>query len=159
MQPTLTEIDRFSPFPQDSELAIIWAVENLYRTGDVFHLLHVIPEPKMVHIWAGVYVPPDDDAELMELEDTKQFVKHRFAKQLMQAQVPFQLHVIVGPTDPLSVAKVITKKCSDLHAELIVIGKHSKGKMKEYWVGSCTKELVNNAPVPVAVVPHCATLV
>lgn len=31
------------PFLQDSEVAIKWAVEHLYRDGDVFHLLHVIP--------------------------------------------------------------------------------------------------------------------
>lgn len=28
---------------QESELACKWAVENLYREGDVFHLLHVVP--------------------------------------------------------------------------------------------------------------------
>ena len=72
---------------QDSELAIHWAVDNLYRPGDVLHLLHVIPEPKMVHIWAGVYVPPDEDAELVEVEDTKHFVKHRFAKFLVERKV------------------------------------------------------------------------
>ena len=27
------------------------------------------------------------------------FVSHRFARMLVQARVPFQLHVIVGPTD------------------------------------------------------------
>jgi hypothetical protein len=73
-------------FAQDSEIAIRWAVENVYRPGDVFHLLHVIPEPQMVHIWAGVYIPPDDDAELLEVEDTKHFVKHRFAKVLVDAK-------------------------------------------------------------------------
>ena len=36
-------------------------------SGDVFHLLHIIPEPAMVHIWAGVYVPPDENAELLEV--------------------------------------------------------------------------------------------
>lgn len=35
--------------------------------GDVFHLMHVIPEPQMVHIWAGIYVPPEENAELMEV--------------------------------------------------------------------------------------------
>lgn len=72
---------------QDSEQALQWAVDNVYRSGDIFHLLHVIPEPKMVHIWAGVYIPPDEDAELVEVEDTKEFVKHRFAKTLIAAQV------------------------------------------------------------------------
>lgn len=29
--------------------------------------LHVVPEPTMVHIWGGVYVPPDESAELQEV--------------------------------------------------------------------------------------------
>jgi len=52
---------------KDSEIAIRWAIDNLFRAGDVFHLLHVIPEPQMIHIWSGVYIPPDEDAELVEV--------------------------------------------------------------------------------------------
>lgn len=33
---------------------------------------------QMVHVWAGVYVPPDEDAELIEVEDTKLMVTHRW---------------------------------------------------------------------------------
>jgi len=138
---------------QDSELALHWAIENFYRPGDILHLLHVIPEPRMVHIWAGIYIPPDEDAELLEIEDTKEFVKHRFLRALVAAKVPFQLHVILGPTDSETVAKVIIKKVGDLGADTVVMGKHSKGKMKEFWLGSVTKELIKRARVPVAVVP------
>lgn len=35
--------------------------------GDTLHLLHVVPEPSMVHVWPGMYVPPDDDAEQDEV--------------------------------------------------------------------------------------------
>lgn len=107
----------------------------------------------MVHIWAGIYIPPDEDAELLEIEDTKEFVKHRFLRALVAAKVPFQLHVILGPTDSETVAKVIIKKVGDLGADTVVMGKHSKGKMKEFWLGSVTKELIKRARVPVAVVP------
>ena len=138
---------------QDSELALHWAIENLYRSGDILHLLHVIPEPKMVHIWAGIYIPPDEDAELVEIEDTKEFVKHRFLQTLITAKVPFQLHIILGPTDSEAVAKVISKKVEDLKAETVVMAKHSKGKLKEYWLGSVTKELIKRVKIPVAVVP------
>lgn len=31
------------------------------------HLLHVVPEPSMIHVWPGMYVPPDDDAEQDEV--------------------------------------------------------------------------------------------
>ena len=161
-----------------------WAIETLIRSGDVVHLIHVIPEPKMVHIWAGktqklllitatsfktekpsllsclikntgVYIPPDEDAELMEIEDTKAFVKNRFVKSLIAAKIPFQLHVIVGPVDSENVSRVIAKKVKDLNADVVVIAKHKKSKLKEYWDGSVTKSLIKYVEnCPIAVVPH-----
>ncbi|GAB4823893.1 hypothetical protein N2152v2_010939 [Parachlorella kessleri] len=109
----------------------------------------------MVHIWAGVYVPPDENAELLEVEDTKMFVSHRFARRLMDAKIPFRLHVIVGPTDTDSVAEVIARKCSDLQAACVVLAKHSKGRLKELWAGSVTVACLRKCcKVPIAVVPH-----
>ena len=136
----------------------------------------------MVHIWAGAYIPPDDNAELVEVEDTKLFVSHRFARKLMTAGIPFKLHVVVGPTDsgeeeellthsvrftgwiaarPTaasasadSIACVILSKAKDLpNCTAIVMARHSKGALKELWVGSVTKQVVKDSPVPVAVVP------
>ena len=108
----------------------------------------------MVHVWAGVYIPPDEDAELIEIEDTKDFVKHRFVETLIAARIPFQLHVILGPTDSAAVAGLIEKKVKDLGAEAVVMARHSKGKLKEYWAGSVTKSVIKRVTVPVAVVPH-----
>ena len=36
------------------------------------HLLHVVPEPSMIHVWPGMYVPPDDDAEQDEVGTSRQ---------------------------------------------------------------------------------------
>lgn len=36
----------------------------------------------MVHVWAGVYIPPDDDAELLEVEDAKLMATHRWVALL-----------------------------------------------------------------------------
>jgi hypothetical protein len=152
----------------------------------------------MVHIWGGLYVPPDDDAELLEVEDTKDFVRHRFARALVDAkvgvhrrwrpptrpprrrmrvragsaaaaprlsgrspspplsalQVPFQLHVIVGPVDSESVANVVCKKADALGAACTVMARHSKGRLRELWVGSVTKICCAWSKVPLAVVPH-----
>jgi len=39
-------------------------------TGDTIHLLHVVPEPSMIHVWPGMYVPPDDNAEQEEVRQS-----------------------------------------------------------------------------------------
>lgn len=72
---------------------------------------------------------------------------------IFSPQVPFQLHVIVGPVDSDAVAKLVAKKSKDLEAEMTVVARHSKGRFKEYWVGSVTKALIKLSPVPLAVVP------
>lgn len=40
---------------------------GIVHAGDVVHLLHVVPEPSMIHVWPGMYVPPDDNAEQEEV--------------------------------------------------------------------------------------------
>ncbi|EFN57377.1 expressed protein [Chlorella variabilis] len=96
----------------------------------------------------------NENAELIEVEDTKLFVSHRFAKKLIAAKIAFKLHVIVGPTDTDSVTGVILKKAQDVDAQAIVMARHSKGKLREMWVGSVTKAVVHRSSIPVAVVPH-----
>lgn len=42
----------------------------------------------------------------------------------------------------------------DVDAQAIVMARHSKGKLREMWVGSVTKAVVHRSSIPVAVVPH-----
>lgn len=44
---------------------------GLVYAGDVVHLLHVVPEPSMIHVWPGMYVPPDDNAEQEEVQQSQ----------------------------------------------------------------------------------------
>jgi len=44
---------------------------GLMHTGDVVHLLHVVPEPSMIHVWPGMYVPPDDNVEQEEVKHSQ----------------------------------------------------------------------------------------
>ena len=48
-----------------STQSLVWTLH--VPAGDTLHLLHVVPEPSMVHVWPGMYVPPDDDAEQDEV--------------------------------------------------------------------------------------------
>lgn len=63
------------------------------HTGDTIHLLHVVPEPSMIHVWPGMYVPPDDDAEKEEVQhltSETSFCTHAFGN----LHIPNQLEVI-----------------------------------------------------------------
>ena len=49
--------------------------------------------------------------------------------------------------------KIICEEAVNLDADLIVLGKSSKGKISKFLLGSTAAYIVNNASVPVLVVP------
>lgn len=81
-------------------------------------------------------------------------VTHRFAEALVTARIPFKLHVVVGPVDSDSIAKVVITKSADVDAALIVIARHQRGKFASFFVGSVTSNLVKKSKFPVVVVPR-----
>jgi hypothetical protein len=41
--------------------AMEWAMQmfgQCQQGPTIFHLLHIVPEPQMLHVFAGVYLPP-----------------------------------------------------------------------------------------------------
>lgn len=106
-------------------------------------------------MWTGQIIPPDDSAEMDEVEHAKHFVAHRFVKTLLNHDISFKLHVILGSTDSPAIADFIVKKAGDVGAEGIVMAKHrKKGKLTEMVVGSVTREVLKRArQCPVVVVP------
>lgn len=105
-------------------------------------------------MWTGQIIPPDETAEMEEVEHTKHFVAQRFVKTLLQNDISFKLHIILGPTDSSAIADFIVKKAGDVGARGIVMAKHRKGKVTELLMGSVTNEVLKRAKqCPVVVVP------
>jgi nucleotide-binding universal stress UspA family protein len=105
-------------------------------------------------MWTGQIIPPDESAEMDEVEQAKHFVAHRFVKTLLNNDISFKLHVILGSTDSPSIADFIVKKAGDVGAEGIVMAKHRKGKVTKLVMGSVTNEVIKRArQCPVVVVP------
>jgi nucleotide-binding universal stress UspA family protein len=106
-------------------------------------------------MWTGQIIPPDESAEMDEVEQAKHFVAHRFVKTLLNQDISFKLHIILGSTDSPTIADFIVKKAGEVGAEGIVMAKHRKGKVTELVVGSVTSEVIKRATghCPVVVVP------
>lgn len=137
----------------ESERALLWAITNLYRPGDVVHLLHVVPEPSTTHSWTGVYVPPDEAAvEESEIQEAKAMFKNRFLLTLLQHEVPFRLHIVVASVDKNTVARAISDEAHAINAAAIVIGSQLKSKLQEMWGGSVAASAVAKVRRPVILV-------
>ncbi|KAI8463963.1 MAG: hypothetical protein J3K34DRAFT_526585 [Monoraphidium minutum] len=99
---------------QGSKDALEWAVKHLYRPGDWVHLLHAVREPGTLHFNPGMFAPPDDTEERAEFREAEMFVRAAFSPILRVNQVPSELHIVVAPEDPDSVAAALLAKAGEL---------------------------------------------
>lgn len=56
--------------------------------------------------------------------------------------------------ESVSVIKEINTKAKKLKASIIITGMKGKGKLKSFFMGSTTKELISSAPCPVLAIPE-----
>jgi hypothetical protein len=97
---------------QASETVLEWACENLYREGDEFHLLHVIPVP-MPEVIGGfamdsiVTVDPDPAVDVKHISDAKEMMKSRFVTKLASRNIPYQVEIVHYLTDADSVGTFV----------------------------------------------------
>ncbi|KAF6257377.1 hypothetical protein COO60DRAFT_1639995 [Scenedesmus sp. NREL 46B-D3] len=137
-----------------SKAALEWAAKQLYRTGDKFHLVHIIPEPPTLHAWPGVYVPPDDALERQEFREATAMVRTAFAPVVNQRMIPTDVHLIVAADGPDSIAGLLLEKQQELEAAALVVASHGKQALQEFWTGSVTRSLLKRCPAPLVVYRH-----
>ncbi|KAK9812362.1 hypothetical protein WJX73_005407 [Symbiochloris irregularis] len=147
----------------DSEIcenALLWASENLVRTGDHLHLLHVIPvqAPEMLSgtgmgMSGGDFVlaEPDPAADKEEMQHTKEFITKRFIPRLDALKLPYTVEVVHFATDCDSIGQMVCQRGQALGAAGIVLSKHNKGKVAEFFLGSVTNYCTHHAQQPVIV--------
>jgi nucleotide-binding universal stress UspA family protein len=54
--------------------------------------------------------------------------------------------------DELSVGETLVRIARQVDAAVVVVGRHERGRLHDFFVGSTTKELVKHSPCPVLVV-------
>ncbi|GAB4818574.1 hypothetical protein N2152v2_005620 [Parachlorella kessleri] len=131
-----------------SEKAVDWAAENLFKEGDEVHLLHIIPVP-MPQVMAGSVVmdmaipattleadPADDQRHI---NTAKEFIKRRFITKLATRSIPYKVEIVHFLCDSDSIGEAICKRADALDATAVVMSKHQRGAISEFFLGSSTK--------------------
>lgn len=145
-----------------SERACEWTATNLWRKGDVIHLLHVITALPSVVYGAGpmsglgsqfVYVlePPMEAYK----QATEQYMERRFQRGLRTKEIPFESEIALEVIDggASSVANAILSKAETLGASALVVGSHSRGGLKALVLGSTAMWLCHHSRhIPIVVV-------
>jgi nucleotide-binding universal stress UspA family protein len=145
-----------------SERACEWTATNLWRKGDVIHLLHVITALPSVVYGAGpmsglgsqfVYVlePPVEAYK----QATEQYMERRFQRGLKMKEIPFESEIALEVIDggASSIANAILSKAETLGASALVVGSHSRGGLKALVLGSTAMWLCHHSRhIPIVVV-------
>ena len=66
-------------------------------------------------------------------------------------QVPYQVELVKFSTDNDSIGAIVCKRAEQLQAAAVVMAKHNKGAIKEFFVGSVCNYCTHHAKVPVLV--------
>jgi len=145
---------------EEGYAAVGWVLRNLWRPGDVLHLLHIVPAlpPHMSYSLAPdgmLYSLPLPQIEEAQIEEShwRDLLLERFGPMLQANQVNFQLDVLTDyGTDPLQgVASAVVLTAEKLDAAALVVCGHSKGTFAEWLLGSVSDFAVHHSAVPVVV--------
>ncbi|KXZ53367.1 hypothetical protein GPECTOR_7g1263 [Gonium pectorale] len=140
---------------QASQKALQWAVDNIYRPGDEFHLFHVIPPGQYVVLSTDLgmeEVVEDDENTRKAVEaNAHKILSEKFVPLLKEKDVPYQLELVRFATDNESIGAVICKRADQLNASCVVMAKHNKGAIKEFFVGSVCNYCTHHCKAPVLV--------
>jgi nucleotide-binding universal stress UspA family protein len=141
-----------------SEEAVKWTLANIYKDGDDLHMIHVIPRFQLI---GGV--PPADfvahhDPKVYEelIKKSEAFIARRVLTHVDQmttasTSLPPVIHIIKFETDSDSIGTVLCRKAEELNAAVLVVARHDKSKLSQFFLGSVSQFCVEHCKRPVVV--------
>ncbi|GBF98512.1 adenine nucleotide alpha hydrolase [Raphidocelis subcapitata] len=138
-----------------SDATFSWALENLYRQGDEVHLIHVIPPGKRVLVSADLgiegVIEEDEETKKAVEQHALDFMHDRFERPLSIRKIPYDVHLIRCDTSTDSIGALISSRAESLQVAVVVMAKHNKGAVREFFLGSCTSYVLHHCKQPVVV--------
>jgi nucleotide-binding universal stress UspA family protein len=135
----------------DHEAGLEMAIELSLACGANLHLVMVIHELSSLpgEQAASAMLLPNAASALLELscEDGELYLTGLIGKLLDR-------HIAVtGEVQRGDPAKQIVKSAKEFHADMIVLGTHSKTPMDAFWSGSVTPKIITQTHLPLLLVP------
>jgi structural maintenance of chromosome 2 len=135
-----------------------WGLKNFYRAGDTLHLLHVIAPARRLVVTPDMGlegVLEDDEETRRKVEEHAQnFIKERFETKLAELKIPYQVEIVRGCVDNDSIGALLCRRAEQLNAGVVLMGKHNRGAVKEFFIGSVSNYALHHCKQPVLVL-HC----
>ncbi|PNW73592.1 hypothetical protein CHLRE_13g565250v5 [Chlamydomonas reinhardtii] len=147
--------------------AVNYAIHELYRKGDQFHLVHVArilsPSITIHHQYHATYNVPELGPGIDQrafLERLKEEIKDKFTNPMDALGIPHNLHLFLDTDNaPASaVCETVFKVADQVDAAMVVLAAHGKGEegsrdpLLGLYLGSVADFATRNSARPVLVV-------
>jgi nucleotide-binding universal stress UspA family protein len=140
-----------------AEHSLDWTLQNLYRPGDVIHLVHVVPRQQLAQSFGAPpvdFLPQQDPVgHEMLLQHAETFIRERLLPKLADIQPDPCVHIVKSDVDTDSIGNVICNKADMLKAAAVIMASHNRSKLKEFFLGSVTNYCAHHCKQPVLIVP------
>lgn len=142
-----------------SDKTFQWTLDNFLREDDELHLIHVIPPAQRMLVAPEMGMPggimeEDEVLKKQQEEHALAFIHERFEVVLKQKRVQYDAHLIRCNTSSDSVGQLICARADLLKVAAVIMAKHNKGAVKEFFVGSSCSYVIHRCKQPVIVL-HC----
>lgn len=135
-----------------SEKACDFAIKNIAKPGDVFHVLHVIPfQDTRTYYGTISYVPPVAEEMLKELRKAAETLLLRYADKFNTANISCECDLIEENSWE-TIAEVICNTTESLDATCLLIASHGKNPMQELLLGSVSNYCTHHCKKPVLII-------
>jgi nucleotide-binding universal stress UspA family protein len=132
-----------------SRAAMEWCASFASRVGASVTAISVTDPPQpLVPLPASMM---DDVASIQsaERDRLREVLDEQWCEPLRVAGVRFEVAVNTGKP-----AQVLAEVADGLHADLLVVGRHGQGRLKEALIGSVPRYLAHRAKQPLVIVPE-----
>ncbi|KAL6753663.1 hypothetical protein V8C86DRAFT_2723506 [Haematococcus lacustris] len=143
--------------------AVLWAAHELYREGDMLHLVHVCrylqPQMTINHSYPGATFDIPNLSDLNEkrhAEEVKAVIQARLLGPLEALKVPASLHLYLDTDNaPASaICSTLMRVADECNAAMVVVACHDKayGAWDTLMLGSVAEQLQRTCKRPLAII-------
>uniref|UniRef100_A0A7S3R2G8 UspA domain-containing protein n=1 Tax=Dunaliella tertiolecta TaxID=3047 RepID=A0A7S3R2G8_DUNTE len=141
---------------EESWCAVKWTLNNIYRDGDVLHLVHCVPKNSVRVPLPAAFLTSINDS--MDYEDMLEVHAYEFINSTMVEMASSKkaecrvdvLHV----TGPRNAGDAVCKYSEDLQAGLVVIAAQPMGPIDEFFTGGCMSgRAIEQSKLPILILP------
>lgn len=135
--------------------AVKFAIEVAKKINAEVHIFHGVEVQELITTPSFMVLPQTDLAELQEVA-AKEMEKYLDTIRANPTLKSPYLPNITGSIAIGRIKAVIDQAITDQQPDLLIMGKEGKGKLDRFFLGSTSKEMINNSTVPILLVPPTA---